>query len=185
MTLVLLYNVFIWPGMQRHSKLSLIDHFQQVTDPRINRTRDHELVDILVIAICTLLCGGETFNDMEDFGNAKQDWFKGLLSLNNGIPSHDTFNRVLAAINPDEFLECFLTWTQSLRQSVAQEIVAVDGKALRRAIKKNENPKFVVSAWAQSNNLVLGQLKVSEKSNERVRKQPIELKSEMVSTLKF
>ncbi len=146
--------------------LSLVEHFKSITDPRLDRTKDHDLIDILVIAICALLCAAESFNDMEDFGKAKEDWFRTFLKLRNGIPSHDTFNRVFAAIDPKEFLECFLRWTQSLRQAVAQEIVALDGKALRRALNRDESPKYVVSAWAESNNLVLGQLKVNEKSNE-------------------
>src|SRR6267378_4339118 len=148
------------------SPKSLLAHFEQLPDPRINRTRDHALMDVLVIAVCALLCGGETFNDMEDFGEAKQDWFKTFLSLRNGIPSHDTFNRVFAALDPQAFLDCFLRWTQSLRQVVAQEIVALDGKALRRARSAKQSLKYVVSAWAESNQLVLGQLKVSDKSNE-------------------
>jgi predicted transposase YbfD/YdcC len=148
------------------AKTSLVAHFLHMPDPRIERRKDHELIDILVIAICTLLCGGETFNDMEDFGNAKYEWFKTFLKLRNGIPSHDTFNRVFAALDPKEFLDCFLRWTQSLREAVSQEIVAVDGKALRRALNKDENLKYIVSAWAESNGLVLGQLKVADKSNE-------------------
>jgi predicted transposase YbfD/YdcC len=103
---------------------------------------------------------------MEDFGKAKQEWFKTFLSLRHGIPSHDTFNRVFAALDPKQFLDCFLRWTQSLRQAVSQEIVALDGKALRRALNKDQSIKYVVSAWAESNGLVLGQLKVADKSNE-------------------
>jgi len=150
----------------QHSKLSLIEHFKDLLDPRVERTKAHELIDILIIAICTLLCAGESFNDMEDFGKAKQDWFKTFLALRNGIPSHDTFNRVFAALDPQAFLDCFLRWTQSLRTAVAQEIVALDGKALRRALNGDRSVKYVVSAWAEDNGLVLGQLKVADKSNE-------------------
>ena len=145
---------------------SLVAHFRGLADPRLNRTKDHDLIDILVIAICTLLCAGETFNDMADFGRAKQDWFKTFLGLRNGIPSHDTFNRVFAALDPKAFLDCFLRWTQSVRQAVPQEIVAMDGKALRRALGKDQSVQYIVSAWAESNGLVLGQLKVADKSNE-------------------
>jgi predicted transposase YbfD/YdcC len=145
---------------------SLVTHFQNLADPRVNRTKDHDFIDILIIALCTLLCAGETFNDMEDFGRAKQDWFKTFLSLRNGIPSHDTFNRVFAALDPKGFLDCFLRWTQSVRQAAPQEIVALDGKALRRAMDKDQNVKYIVSAWAAGNGLVLGQLKVADKSNE-------------------
>jgi len=152
--------------MQTHPQLSLIEHFKTLTDPRVDRTKDHELVEVLVIAVCCLLCAGQSFNDMEDFGKAKYDWFKTFLSLRNGIPSHDTFNRVFQALDPKQFLDCFLKWTQSLRHALAQEIVALDGKALRRALNQRQSPKYVVSAWAEGNNLVLGQLKVEDKSNE-------------------
>lgn len=145
---------------------SLLAHLGKVPDPRLERRKFHALVDVLVIGVCTLICGGETFNDMKAFGDAKQEWLKTFLKLTNGIPSHDTFNRVFAAIDPQQFLDCFLRWTQSVRQTVSQEIVAIDGKALRRAANKEENVKYVVSAWAESNALVLGQLKVADKSNE-------------------
>jgi predicted transposase YbfD/YdcC len=145
---------------------SLVAHLARVPDPRVNRNKDHDLVDILVIAVCALLCAAETFNDMEDFGKAKRDWFQTFLKLRGGIPSHDTFNRVFAALKPEHFLECFLGWTQSVREAVAQEVVALDGKALRRALNGDQSVKYVVSAWAEGNGLVLGQLKVADKSNE-------------------
>ena len=145
---------------------SLMDHLKELPDPRINRTKDHELVDLLVIAICTLLCGGESFYDMEDFGKAKQEWFATFLRLPNGIPSHDTFNRLFARLDPVSFRECFMRWTESLRQAIHREVVALDGKALRRARDGDGDIRYIVSAWAESNRLVLGQLKVADKSNE-------------------
>lgn len=145
---------------------SLIACFQDLPDPRVDRTKNHKLIDILVISICTLLCCGESFNDMEEFGNAKHDWLKRFLELPNGIPTHDTFNRVFAALDPQRFLDCFLRWTQCLRTAVAGEIVAMDGKALRRALDQGQALPYVVSAWAVENGLVLGQLKVADKSNE-------------------
>ena len=145
---------------------SLIACFQDLPDPRVDRTKNHKLIDILVISICTLLCCGESFNDMEEFGHAKLEWLKSFLELPHGIPAHDTFNRVFAALDPHRFLDCFLRWPQSLRAAVAGEIVARDGKALRRALDQGQALPYVVSAWAVENGLVLGQLKVADKSNE-------------------
>ena len=152
--------------MQTHPKLSLIEHFKDLPDPRVQGRVDHDLIDVLIIAVCTLLCGGTGFDDMADFGQAKQEWFQTFLTLRHGIPSHDTFNRVFAALKPAAFLDCFLRWTHSLRESVAHEIVALDGKALRRAGRRGQPARCIISAWAQSNSLVLGQFKVADKSNE-------------------
>jgi predicted transposase YbfD/YdcC len=152
--------------MQEHHRLSLIEHLQQLPDPRVRGRCDHELVDVLVIALCCLICGGEGFNDMEDFGKAKRKWFKTFLRLRGGIPTHDTFNRVLAALKPEAFLEVFMQWTQRLRETVAEEIVTLDGKALRRALDQGQSPRVIVSAWAASNALVLGQVEVPDKTNE-------------------
>lgn len=150
----------------KHPEISLFEQFKNLQDPRVNRTKRHELLDVMIISVCTLLCGGETYNDMEEFGKAKEDWFKSFLKLPNGIPSHDTFNRVFAALDPNKFLDCFLEWTQAMREVVDKEIVALDGKALRSALNKDDQLKYVVSAWAESNNMVLGQIKVADKSNE-------------------
>lgn len=152
--------------MQKHHRLSLIEHLQQLPDPRVKGRCEHELVDVLMIALCCLLCGGESFNDMEDFGKAKRRWFRSFLRLRSGIPTHDTFNRVFAALKPEAFLEMFMSWTQSLRTSIAEEIVALDGKALRRALNRGQSPRVIVSAWAVSNGLVLGQIEVPDKTNE-------------------
>ena len=152
--------------MQDAPKLSLLEHFKDLADPRVIGRCDHELLDVMVIALCCLLCGGSTFYHMAQFGRDKEAWFRTFLRLPSGIPSHDTFNRVFAALKPQDFLECFLRWTQSLRKAVAGEIVALDGKALRRAGRKGQSARYVVNAWASANGLVLGQLKVDEKSNE-------------------
>ena len=152
--------------MEKPRKLSLITILKEVPDPRVDRRKLHSLSDVLAIAICALLCGADSFEDMEVFGEAKSDWFGTFLELPHGIPSHDTFNRVFAAIDPEKFLECFMRWTQSLRSAITEEIVALDGKALRRAINAGDCPKVVVSAWAADNGLALGQLKTDDKSNE-------------------
>jgi predicted transposase YbfD/YdcC len=152
--------------MPTHRRLSLIEHLQQLPDPRVTARCEHDLVDVLVVALCCLLCGGEGFNDMEDFGHAKHDWFKTFLRLRSGIPTHDTFNRVFAALQPQAFLEMFMAWTQTLRAVVAEEIVALDGKALRRALDRGDSPRVIVSAWASNNSLVLGQVAVPDKTNE-------------------
>lgn len=132
----------------------------------MDRRKEHPLPEVLCIGLCCLLCGGENFVDMEDFGRAKRDWLQTFLTLPGGIPSHDTFNRVFSAIKPEHFMECFLQWTQGLRQAFNQEIVAIDGKALRRAKSKDQPIPYMVNAWAKENGLVLGQWRVNDKSNE-------------------
>ena len=145
---------------------SLLHHFRRLADPRIERSKAHSLHDILVISVCALLCGAEGFVDMEEFGQAQRDWLSQLLELPNGIPSHDTFGRVFAALDPAQFAEAFTLWTQSLRQTLAGEIVALDGKTLRRSGGAGQSPVHLVSAWAAGNRLVLGQLRTAQKSNE-------------------
>ena len=144
---------------------SLSQCFQQLEDPRITRSKRHSLHDILILSVCALLCGAEGCVDMEEFGKAQRAWLGEWLELPNGIPSHDTFGRVLAALDPAQFAEAFAQWTQSLRRRLPGEIVALDGKTLRRS-GGGQSPVHLVSAWAVGNRLVLGQLRTAEKSNE-------------------
>ena len=145
---------------------TLIECFEGLPDPRMDRTRRHKLIDILTIGLCTLLARGEGFTDMESYGHARVQWFKSFLELPNGIPSHDTINRVFAALDPHAFLECFTQWVQGLCPKLSDEVVAIDGKALRRAVNEGDSIPYIVSAWATQSGLVLGQVKVEEKSNE-------------------
>jgi predicted transposase YbfD/YdcC len=148
--------------------ISLKDHFSVIIDPRVDRTKAHLLEDILLLALLAMLCGAEGFVDFADFGRAKEAWLRTFLRLPNGIPSHDTFGRVFAALDPRQFAECFRNWTESLRRQIAGEIVALDGKTLRRSHdrRRGKGAIHLVSAWARDNGLVLGQLKVADKSNE-------------------
>ena len=144
----------------------LIECFEGLPDPRMDRSRKHKLVDILVIGLCSQLSGGSGFSDMELFGRTKLEWLKTFLKLPEGIPSHDTFNRCFAAIDPHAFLDCFVEWVQGICPALKDETVAIDGKALRRALNEGDSIPYIVSAWASENGLALGQVKVKDKSNE-------------------
>jgi predicted transposase YbfD/YdcC len=154
--------------MEKPSTVALLDHFADVPDPRIARHRWHKLSDILVIAVCAVLCGAESYPAIEDFGHERAEWLKQFLELPEGIPSHDTFNRVLRLLDPVQFQACFLRWMQAVAEVTAGEIVAIDGKALRRSFAKGTGKRAIhmVSAWASENGAVLGQRKVDTKSNE-------------------
>ena len=146
------------------------DHFAVLPDPRALSAQRHDLIDILSIALCALICGADTFVDIARFGKAKQGWLQerlGLL-LPNGIPSHDTFGRVFACLDPDAFGQCFQAWTQDLHRQTAGQIIALDGKTLRHSFDtaSGKGAIHMVSAWASSSGLVLGQVKVDAKSNE-------------------
>ena len=112
---------------------SLFEYFADLPDPRIDRRKDHKLIDILAIAILGTICGAEHFTEMEDFGHAKYDWLKTFLELEKGIPSHDTFGRVFARIKPSEFRERFTCWVQSIRTVTDNEVIGIDGKTARRS----------------------------------------------------
>jgi predicted transposase YbfD/YdcC len=143
-------------------------YFAEITDPRVERTKLHLLVDILVIAICAVLCGADTWVEMAAYGNAKEQWLRQFLALPHGIPSHDTFGRVFARLKPEELQRCFLRWIQAVREVTHGEVVAIDGKTLRRSFDRaaGKGAIHMVSAWASANRVVLGQQKVDEKSNE-------------------
>src|SRR2546425_1480860 len=141
--------------------------FAQVEDPRMDRTKLHRLRDIIILAMCGVICGAEGWGEIEEFGKAKQAWFTDLLQLPNGIPSHDTFGRVFALIDPKQFEASFLQWVQGISTTV-QGVIAIDGKTLRRSHDHAAGKKalHMVSAWAVENRLVLAQLATEEKSNE-------------------
>jgi predicted transposase YbfD/YdcC len=147
---------------------TLQEHFAELTDPRVDRGKLHLLLDILVIALCAVICGADTWVEMEAYGKAKYEWLKGFLALPNGIPSHDTFARVLARLKPEEFQRCFLNWRRAVSDLRHGEVVAIDGKTLRRSFDRaaDKGAIHMVSAWATANQVVLGQQKVDEKSNE-------------------
>lgn len=154
--------------MKLKPKGKLSDHFGEIDDPRIERTKRHKLIDILTIAILAVICGADSWVGMESFGQAKQSWLNRILELPNGIPSHDTFARVFARLNPEQFQACFLTWVRSLVRLSDGEVIAIDGKTLRQSYDPADDKAAIhmVSAWATANRLVLGQRKVDTKSNE-------------------
>ena len=142
--------------------------FTDVEDPRIDRRKRHKLIDIIVIAICAVICGADGWVAIEKFGKAKRSWLKRFLELPNGIPSHDTFGRVFARLDPEQFRAAFLRWVRAVFEVTDKQVIAIDGKQLRRSHDKVLGKEAIqmVSAWAEANRLVLGQTKVEESSNE-------------------
>ncbi len=149
---------------------SFQDHFANLSDPRSFHAPNqrHELLDILVIAVCAVICGAEGWEDIEEYGKAQAEWFAAVLDLPHGIPSHDTFRRVLSQLDPDELTQCFVSWTAALSDLSGGDIVSLDGKTLRHSFDRaaSKSAIHMVSAWANRNRLVLGQVKVDDKSNE-------------------
>ncbi|MEH2455420.1 ISAs1 family transposase [Nostoc sp.] len=154
--------------MKLKPKITIADHFAVIQDPRIDRSKRHKLIDIMTIAVCAVICGADGWVAIETYGCAKYEWLKTFLELANGIPSHDTFARVFAQINHQQFQSCFLHWMKSIQKITSGEVVAIDGKTLRGSYNKSSEQSAIkmVSAWATTNKLVLGQVKVNEKSNE-------------------
>lgn len=150
------------------SKKSFVEIFSAIPDPRIERKKLHQLVDMFVAALCSVLSGAETWTEVEEFSKMQIDWLRKFVPLENGVPSHDTFSRVFSLIDPEEFGNCFLEWMQEVCKTSEQKLIAIDGKTLRRSHDKTGGKAAIhmVSAWAVENKLCLGQLKTEEKSNE-------------------
>jgi predicted transposase YbfD/YdcC len=147
---------------------SLMSHFADLPDPRIDRTKHHKLIDIIAIAICGVICGANDWVAIEAYGRAKESWLRQFLELPNGIPSHDTFGDVFARLNSDAFRQCFMDWVQAVFVATRGQVIAIDGKCPRGSKdgRLGRNAIDMVSAWATANHLVLGQMKVDAKSNE-------------------
>ena len=150
-------------------KSNLYTHFKCLKDPRINRNKQHSLQDILSLVVIGIICGADSWDAIEEFGKAKKEFLSTFLSLPNGIPSHDTINRVFSLIQPKKFELAFISWAKSLKnKEISSEVIAIDGKSIRGSKDSFHGSKAIhlVNAWACSNELVLGQLKVDGKSNE-------------------
>jgi predicted transposase YbfD/YdcC len=146
----------------------LLRFFDELEDPRMNRTKRHSLSDILVITICAVICGADEWTEIELFGKLKHKWLKTFLELPHGIPSHDTFGRVFSLLDPKQLEQCFQRWIAAMAECTGGQLIAIDGKTIRRSFDKADNKAaiHVVSAWSQTNSLVLGQVATDEKSNE-------------------
>ena len=145
--------------------ISCKEFFDNIDDPRVDRTKDHLLIDILLLSLSAIICGAQSITEIESFGKMKEDLLRKFLTLPNGIPSHDTIGRVLASICPTQFAESFFAWTKSLVPNI-QGLVSIDGKTVRGSVDGDRSPIHIVSAWSEENNIVLGQIKTEEKSNE-------------------
>ncbi len=147
---------------------SLIKHFSTLEDPRDGTKARHKLLDMIAIAVAAVICGADDWVSIAEFGRAKESWLRTLLDLSNGIPSHDTFGRVFALLAPQGFEECFRAWAHAVRQAVCEEVVAIDGKSVRRSHNRGAGlgPLHMVSAWATGSRVVLGQVATEAKSNE-------------------
>lgn len=148
------------------SALAIKKHFSKLKDPRINRRRRHLLMDIIVIAICGVICGCDDWQQIEVFGKNRKDWLKQFLKLPNGIPSHDTFERVFDRLDPAAFGRCFRDWMNALCEELSLKHIAIDGKTLRSSGRGKLKALHLVSAWATANQLSMGQVAVDDKSNE-------------------
>src|SRR3954453_17501065 len=144
------------------------DHFHDLNDPRVERTRKHPLINIVFLAVCGVLSGANSFASIQEFACDRRSWFARYLDLSNGIPSDDPLGRVLARLDPGAFEKCLLSWMQAVQEITANRLIAIDGKTLRGSYNRRDGRAAIhmVSAWATENKLSLGQVVVDEKSNE-------------------
>lgn len=154
--------------MQGRTSPSIIDHFTELEDPRIERHKRHSLIDIIVLTVCAVISGAETWEDIEDYGRYKEEWLIRFLSLPNGIPSHDTIRRLFIRLDPNALQQCFLSWIHAIREVTDGDVVAIDGKTLRRSADTatGKSALHMISAWGAANGMVLGQVKTADHSNE-------------------
>jgi predicted transposase YbfD/YdcC len=154
--------------MASNAIASFHHHFQDLQDPRVERTRKHPLINIVFIAVCGILSGANSIAGIHEFAVDRRSWFARYLDLSNGIPSEDTIARVLARLDPGAFEKCLLAWVQAVQEVTANRLVAIDGKTLRGSAdhERGRAAIHMVSAWATENKLSLGQVVVGEKTNE-------------------
>lgn len=154
--------------MQEKGLESLEAQFGELNDPRVQGRVEHRLIDIIIIAVCAVICGANSWSEIETYGKAKIGWLRHFLELPNGIPSHDTFGRVFSLVEAEAFTACFMRWIEGVFRVTEGQVIAIDGKTMRHSHQTTigQDAIHLVSAWASANCLSLGQLKVADKSNE-------------------
>jgi hypothetical protein len=147
---------------------SIEDCFSDIKAPRVEGCCDHKLLDMVLIAICGVICGADSWVGVETFGKAKANWLSQYLELKNGIPSHDSFGRLFALLDADEFQQAFMRWVEAVFSVTSGQVIAIDGKTVRRSHDRTlgKDAIHMVSAWVSENGIVLGQRKVDSKTNE-------------------
>lgn len=148
--------------------ISIAKHFEPLKDPRMLLKTDHQLIDIIVISICAVIAGADKWTQIEEFAQTHEEWFKKFLELPNGVPSHDTIGRVFSILSAKQFQLCFQKWIKSVFTATEGQVIAIDGKTLRRSHdrRSNKSALHLIHAWSATNSLLLGQVKTKEKSNE-------------------
>lgn len=152
---------------------TILNHFASLEDPLVERTKEHLLIDIVAIAICAVICGADSWCDIENYGNDKQQWLASFLALPNGIPSHDTFARVFARLNPEQLQACFLSWIETISTLTQGEVVAIDGKTLRQSYDTQQGkgaihmvrPGQLLTAWCWLNSKLMRSPMKSQQSH--------------------